>query len=101
MRKEGETIWQTGADMNQLGTEQAEDRQGGRGFTVMGRRKRFRLVMRLEAKARGSIIIGDEEIRARNEEKKMRHKEESKRRGKNECANSVMSRFLSLHFSLH
>ena len=38
MRKEGETIWQTGADMNQLGTERAEDRQGGRGFTVMGTR---------------------------------------------------------------
>jgi hypothetical protein len=82
MRKEGETIWQTGADMNQLGTERTEDRQGGRGFTVMGRRKRFRLVMRLEAKARGSVIMGDEEIRARNEEKKVRHKEESKRRGK-------------------
>ena len=68
--------------MNQLGTERTEDRQGGRGFTVMGRRKRFRLVMRLEAKARGSIILGEEEIRARNEEKKVRHKEESKRRGK-------------------
>ena len=67
--------------MNQLGTERTEDRQGGRGFTVMGRRKRFRLVMRLEAKARGSVIMGDEEIRARNEEKKTRHKEESKRRG--------------------
>jgi hypothetical protein len=48
----------------------------------MGRRKRFRLVMRLEAKARGSVIIGDEEIRVRNEEKKTWHKEESKRRGK-------------------
>jgi hypothetical protein len=38
--------------------------------------------MRLEVKERGSMIIGEEEIRARNEEKKKRHKEESKRRGK-------------------
>jgi hypothetical protein len=82
MRKEGETIWHTGADMNQLGTARAEDRQGGRGFTVMGRRKWLRLEMRLEVKERGSMIIGDEAIRARNEEKKKRHKEESKRRGK-------------------
>ena len=58
--------------MNTMGTERWEDRRGTRGRLVVGRRKRFRLVLRLVKVSRGEQIGGQTDEEAAREADKAR-----------------------------
>ena len=97
MRKEGEYIYIRGARMNSLGTENHEDRQGATGMTIMGRRRRFRCVMRIRELHRcGLRMVGgveqDEVSEEKRQEQVRKQKVERRARGKMMALISRMAR---------
>ena len=73
--------------MNSLGTENHEDRQGATGMTILGRRRRFRCVMRIrELHKCGVRMIGGmenvETSEAKRQEQVRKQKKKRKTRGR-------------------
>lgn len=82
MKKEGECIWCLDPKMNTLGTMRPGERQGANGFTIVGKRKRFRLATRLTRLQKRGVMVDDEKKEQMVEMKKEERGKERKRRGR-------------------
>jgi hypothetical protein len=60
LKQEGRYIWERQGSLNESGTQSWQDKSNARWDVVFGRRQRFRLFARFEAKKRVTLLSGTE-----------------------------------------